>query len=94
MAKVKARKDKIMRDDRARPRVVVRGHGRVHLHPRPRPVRGPARDHASTAELLEADKIFLNVGGRAVAPDMPGLADIDYLTNVGILELDTVPSIS
>jgi pyruvate/2-oxoglutarate dehydrogenase complex dihydrolipoamide dehydrogenase (E3) component len=22
---------------------------------------------------------------------MPGLSDIDYLTNVGILELDTVP---
>ena len=41
--------------------------------------------------LLEADKIFLNVGGRAVAPDMPGLSDIDYMTNVGILELDTVP---
>jgi pyruvate/2-oxoglutarate dehydrogenase complex dihydrolipoamide dehydrogenase (E3) component len=41
--------------------------------------------------LLEADKIFLNVGGRAVVPDMPGLSDIDYMTNVGILELDTVP---
>ena len=24
-------------------------------------------------------------------PDIPGLADVDYLTNVGILELDTVP---
>jgi pyruvate/2-oxoglutarate dehydrogenase complex dihydrolipoamide dehydrogenase (E3) component len=31
------------------------------------------------------------VGGRAVAPDMPGLSDIDYMTNVGVLELDTVP---
>ena len=41
--------------------------------------------------MLEADKIFLNVGGRAVVPDIPGLSDIDYLTNVGILELDTVP---
>ena len=35
--------------------------------------------------------MFLNVGGRATVPDMPGLSDIDYLTNVGILELDTVP---
>ena len=41
--------------------------------------------------VLEADRIFLNVGGRAVAPDMPGLSDIDYMTNVGVLELDTVP---
>ena len=43
------------------------------------------------AEVIEADRIFLNVGGRAVVPDIPGLADVDYLTNVGILELDTVP---
>src|SRR4029078_11822275 len=27
----------------------------------------------------------------AVVPDMPGLADVDYMTNVGILDLDTVP---
>jgi pyruvate/2-oxoglutarate dehydrogenase complex dihydrolipoamide dehydrogenase (E3) component len=40
---------------------------------------------------MEADKIFLNVGGRAVVPDLPGLSDIDYMTNVGILELDAVP---
>ena len=44
------------------------------------------------AGLIEAERIFLNVGGRAVVPDIPGLADVDYLTNVGILELDTVPA--
>ena len=38
-----------------------------------------------------AERIFLNVGGRAVVPDIPGLADIDFLTNVSILELDTLP---
>ncbi len=59
-------------------------------------IRGHARfegPHTMTVDgrVLEADRIFLNVGGRAVAPDMPGLADIDYMTNVGILELDTVP---
>ena len=42
-------------------------------------------------QVLQADKIFLNVGGRAVVPDMPGLSDIDYMTNVGILDLDTLP---
>jgi pyruvate/2-oxoglutarate dehydrogenase complex dihydrolipoamide dehydrogenase (E3) component len=41
--------------------------------------------------LFEAGKVFLNVGGRATVPDMPGRSDIDYLTNVGILKLDTVP---
>ena len=42
-------------------------------------------------ELLEADRIFLNVGGRATIPDIPGLSDVDYLTNVGILDLDELP---
>ena len=37
-------------------------------------------------ELLKADRIFLNVGGRAVAPDMPGSTDIHYLTNVEMVD--------
>jgi pyruvate/2-oxoglutarate dehydrogenase complex dihydrolipoamide dehydrogenase (E3) component len=90
MAKVKARKDKIMLDDRSgveswlegmKGCTLIRGHARFE---------GP---HTMSVDgrVLEADRIFLNVGGRAVAPDMPGLAEIDYVTNVGILELDTVP---
>src|SRR4029078_892750 len=27
----------------------------------------------------------------ALVPDRPGLSDVDYMTNVGILDLDTVP---
>jgi pyruvate/2-oxoglutarate dehydrogenase complex dihydrolipoamide dehydrogenase (E3) component len=42
-------------------------------------------------ELLTAPKIFINVGGRAVVPDMPGINDISYLTNTSILQLDRVP---
>jgi thioredoxin reductase len=42
--------------------------------------------------VLHADRIFLNVGGRAVVPDIPGLDDVEFLTNVSVLELDTVPS--
>lgn len=61
---------------------LIRGHARFED---PHTIRVDDR-------VLRGDKIFLNVGGRAVAPDMPGgLSDIDYLTNVGILELDTVP---
>jgi pyruvate/2-oxoglutarate dehydrogenase complex dihydrolipoamide dehydrogenase (E3) component len=91
MAKVKARKDKVMLDDRHGVEswldgmdgcTVIRGHARFE---------GP---HTITVDgqLLEADRIFLNVGGRAVVPDLPGLSDIDYLTNVSILELDTLPT--
>ncbi|WP_454759903.1 FAD-containing oxidoreductase [Caulobacter segnis] len=42
-------------------------------------------------ELLTAPKIFLNVGGRANVPDMPGVEDITYLTNVGMMQLDALP---
>lgn len=42
-------------------------------------------------ELLSADQIFVNVGGRASIPDMPGVDKVPYLTNVSMLELDTLP---
>ena len=52
------------------------------------PIRTPS---SVDDQVLQADRIFLNVGGRAVVPDMPGLSDVDYMTNVGILDLDTLP---
>ena len=90
MSAVKARKDKIVVGDREGVESWIEGMDGATL------IRGHARfegPHTIRVDnrVLEADKIFLNVGGRAVAPDMPGLADIDYMTNVGILELDTVP---
>jgi pyruvate/2-oxoglutarate dehydrogenase complex dihydrolipoamide dehydrogenase (E3) component len=42
-------------------------------------------------ELLQAPRIFLNVGGRASIPDMPGVGTVNYLTNTSILQLDTLP---
>ena len=90
MAKVKTRKDKIVLGDRSGVESWLEGMDGCTF------IRGHARfEDAHTisvdGRVLEADKIFLNVGGRAVAPDMPGLSEIDYMTNVGILELDTVP---
>src|SRR3546814_17176101 len=40
---------------------------------------------------MSAPQVFLNVGGRAAVPEMPGLDAIDWLTNTSILELDRVP---
>ena len=90
MAKVKARKDGIMLDDRNGVEDWLDGMEGCTADSRPRPLRGSAHD-AGRRRHLQADRIFLNVGGRAVVPDIPGLADVDYLTNVSILELDTVP---
>lgn len=42
-------------------------------------------------ELLSAPRIFINVGGRANVPDLPGVGKISYLTNSSILELERVP---
>jgi len=40
---------------------------------------------------LTAERIFINVGGRAVVPDMPGIDRVRWLTNSSILDLDTLP---
>ena len=42
-------------------------------------------------DVLSADKIFINVGGRATMPEIPGLASVPHLTNSTILDLDVVP---
>jgi len=41
--------------------------------------------------LLEGEKIFINTGARAFVPDMPGLNEVDYLTNSTIMEVDFLP---
>lgn len=90
MGKVKARKEQVSGDDRDKVQAWLQGmKGLAVIHGHAR-FEGPHEVRVDD-RLLEADKIFLNVGGRATTPDMPGLSDIDYLTNVGLLELDTVP---
>ncbi len=90
MAKVKARKDKIMLDDRSGVEGWLAGMDGATL------IRGHARfvdPHTIDVDgrLLRADRFYLNVGGRASVPDLPGLDGVDYLTNVSVLQLDAVP---
>ncbi len=42
-------------------------------------------------ELQTAPRIFINVGGRAVVPDLPGVGEVPYLTNTSMLALDQLP---
>lgn len=42
-------------------------------------------------ELLTAPRIFIDVGGRAIVPDLPGIGEVAYLTNTTILALDHLP---
>ncbi len=60
---------------------VYQGHGRFES----------AREVSVGAERLAADRIFINVGGRASVPQMPGIEEVPYLTNSSILDLDFLP---
>lgn len=60
-------------------------------------VRGHARFTAPHAievdgEVLQAPKIFINVGGRAILPDWPGLDQVPVLTNTSMMTLDVMPA--
>ena len=90
MRRVKARKDQVVHQSNQgvtnwlknmEGLTVFEGHGRLES---PKAVR-------VNGELLEADRIVLNVGGRAAIPDMPGINDVPYLTNSGMMEVDFLP---
>jgi pyruvate/2-oxoglutarate dehydrogenase complex dihydrolipoamide dehydrogenase (E3) component len=42
-------------------------------------------------DLLTADRIFINVGGRPRVPKMPGVEAVPYLTNVSMMDVDALP---
>lgn len=90
MAKVKSRADTVAHNARTNVENWLRGMERCTV------IRGHARFEGPDTvrvgdETLHAPRIFINVGGRALVPDMPGIDDVDYLTNTSILQLDRVP---
>jgi pyruvate/2-oxoglutarate dehydrogenase complex dihydrolipoamide dehydrogenase (E3) component len=59
-------------------------------------IQGHARFQSSNTirvndEVLEADKIYINVGGRAVVPEMPGVREIPFLNNSSMMDVDFLP---
>jgi pyruvate/2-oxoglutarate dehydrogenase complex dihydrolipoamide dehydrogenase (E3) component len=40
---------------------------------------------------LRADRIFINVGARALIPPIPGLSEVSFLTNSGMMRLAELP---
>ncbi len=90
MARVKARQDKVVTDARHGVETWLKGAANCTV------LEGHARfETAQTlrvgGELIGAERIFLNVGGRALVPDMPGVDQVDYLTNTSLLALDVLP---
>src|ERR1700722_11681467 len=59
-------------------------------------IQGQARFQSSNTvvvndEVLQADKIFINVGARASVPDMPGVHDVPFLNNSSLMDIDFLP---
>jgi pyruvate/2-oxoglutarate dehydrogenase complex dihydrolipoamide dehydrogenase (E3) component len=90
MKRVKARKDGISGQSRDGVEsslrklencTVYQGHARFES----------SREVSVGAERLSAERIFVNVGARAVVPKMPGLDQVEYLTNSSMMLVDFLP---
>lgn len=90
MTMVKARKDAVVRQSSEGVANWLKGMDRLAVF------EGHARLESASSvriggELLESNRIILDVGARASVPDIPGLADIDFLTNSSMMEVDYLP---
>src|SRR6476660_2556093 len=90
MKRVKARKDEVSGGSNKGVEEWLRGLTNCTV------IQGHARFQTSHTvvvndEVLQADKIFINVGGRASVPAMPGIRDVPFLTNSSIMEVDFLP---
>ena len=90
MAAVKARKDEVSGASNKGVTDWLEGMENVDL------IRGHARfvDTNSVRvndDVLEAGRIFINVGGRARIPDWKGIDEVPFLTNSSMMEVDFMP---
>ena len=90
MRKVKARKDEVVRRSNEGVEGWLRGTKNLTVY------QGHARfsDQHSVhvgEDLLEAGKIFINVGGRASMPALPGVDQVRVLNNSTMMDVDFVP---
>jgi pyruvate/2-oxoglutarate dehydrogenase complex dihydrolipoamide dehydrogenase (E3) component len=90
MKRVKARKDEVSGQSRTglegwlksmKHCTVYEGHARFES----------PREVSVGSERLTAERIFINVGGRASTPRMPGLEQVAYLTNSSMMDIDFLP---
>src|ERR1700732_5257836 len=90
MRRVKARTDAIVAASRKGVTSALENAANITLY------RGHARFASPQAveiagERLRAGRIFINVGGRALVPPMPGINEVAHLTNSSMMDVDFVP---
>jgi pyruvate/2-oxoglutarate dehydrogenase complex dihydrolipoamide dehydrogenase (E3) component len=90
MARVKARKDALVMQSRQGVETWLRGLRNTEVIAGEARFVGP-RTLEVDGRQLTAPRIFLNLGGRSVRPDLAGIDTVPTLDNVSIMELATVP---
>lgn len=90
MKRVRARKDEISGRSNKGVEEWLRGLKNCSV------IQGHARFVSSRAvavndEVLEAESIFINVGGRAIIPEFPGIHDVPFFTNSSMVDVDFLP---
>jgi pyruvate/2-oxoglutarate dehydrogenase complex dihydrolipoamide dehydrogenase (E3) component len=90
MKRVKARKDEVSGRSNRGVEEWLRGLNNCTV------IQGHARFQSSRTlmvndDVLQADKIFINVGGRASVPALPGIQDVPFLTNSSMMDVDFLP---
>jgi pyruvate/2-oxoglutarate dehydrogenase complex dihydrolipoamide dehydrogenase (E3) component len=90
MKRVQARKDAIVATSSANVEKWMRGLEGATVYRGHARFSGPNRVRVGDEEL-NAQRIFIDVGGRPLVPKMPGLDQVPYLTNVSLMGVDFLP---
>jgi pyruvate/2-oxoglutarate dehydrogenase complex dihydrolipoamide dehydrogenase (E3) component len=90
MKSVKARKDAISERSRTGVEKWLRGMERCDVYAGHARLRS-SREVVVGDQVLTAERLFLNVGGRASVPPMPGVDRVPFLTNTSMMQLDVAP---
>lgn len=90
MKRVKARKDQISEKSRSGTETWLRNMENCTVFTGHARFESPLEISVGP-ERLTAERIFINVGGRATVPQFPGVENVRYLTNSSMMDLDKVP---
>jgi pyruvate/2-oxoglutarate dehydrogenase complex dihydrolipoamide dehydrogenase (E3) component len=90
MKRVKARKDAISGQSRVGVESSLRKLENCSVYQGHARFESP-REVSVGSERLTVERIFINVGARAVVPSMRGLDQVPYLTNSSLLDVDFLP---
>jgi len=90
LAKIVAQKNQLVQSRRDRQQKGFDERSNPRLYRRVAQFAGPKQIKVGD-EMLEGEHIFIDTGGRARIPAIPGLDAIGYLTNETIMELTEVP---